>query len=165
MSKQRSTLLPKTAAMSNKFCVEHSSFRQSRMLLRQKVERCFDIVLVWTGLYWPLVVVQVERSARCLCVMTITFERNDLWPSYLTQLFGTLVYHDPPCRSSSNVKVIAVVLILPICPWRLDLCPRFGPCESSPWEVLNVNVSLTRRHYYEASLAFMYVPHDWYLLT
>ena len=35
MSKQRSTLLPKTATMSNEFCVEISSFRQSRMLLRQ----------------------------------------------------------------------------------------------------------------------------------
>jgi len=35
MSKQRSTLLPKTATMSNEFCVEISFFRQSRMLLRQ----------------------------------------------------------------------------------------------------------------------------------
>ena len=35
MSKQRSILLPKTATMSNEFCVEISSFRQSRILLRQ----------------------------------------------------------------------------------------------------------------------------------
>ena len=35
MSKHRSTLLPKTATMSNEFCVEISSFRQSRRLLRQ----------------------------------------------------------------------------------------------------------------------------------
>jgi len=35
MSKQRSTLLPKTARMSNEFCVEISSFPQSRTLLRQ----------------------------------------------------------------------------------------------------------------------------------
>jgi len=34
MSKQRSTLLPKTATMSNEFFVEISSFRQSRTLLR-----------------------------------------------------------------------------------------------------------------------------------
>jgi len=34
MLKQRSTLLPKTATMSNEFCVEISSFRQSRTLLR-----------------------------------------------------------------------------------------------------------------------------------
>ena len=34
MSKQRSTLLPKTATMSNEICVEISSFRQSRTLLR-----------------------------------------------------------------------------------------------------------------------------------
>ena len=34
MSKQRSTLLPKTATMSSEFCVEISSFRQSRTLLR-----------------------------------------------------------------------------------------------------------------------------------
>jgi len=34
MSKQRSTLLPKTATMSNEFCVEISSFRQSRTLIR-----------------------------------------------------------------------------------------------------------------------------------
>jgi len=34
MSKQRLTLLPKTATMSNEICVEISSFRQSRTLLR-----------------------------------------------------------------------------------------------------------------------------------
>jgi len=34
-------LLPKTATMSNEFCVEISSFGQSRTLLRQC---CFDIV-------------------------------------------------------------------------------------------------------------------------
>jgi len=34
MSKQRSILLPKTATMSNEFCVEISSFRQRRTLLR-----------------------------------------------------------------------------------------------------------------------------------
>jgi len=34
MSKQRSTLLPKTATMSNEICIEISSFRQSRTLLR-----------------------------------------------------------------------------------------------------------------------------------
>ena len=41
MSKQRSTLLPKSATMSNEFCVEISSFRQSRTVLRQC---CFHIV-------------------------------------------------------------------------------------------------------------------------
>ena len=55
MSKQRSTLLPKTATMSNKFCVEILPFRQSRTLLRQC---CFDIVasvnraLVGAGNYY-----------------------------------------------------------------------------------------------------------------
>jgi len=34
MSKQRSTLLPTPATMSNEFCAEISSFRQSRILLR-----------------------------------------------------------------------------------------------------------------------------------
>jgi len=68
MSKQRSTLLPKTATISNEFCIEISSFRQSRTLLRNccpkrniveatgnKVACCFDnvastLLLVWTGL-------------------------------------------------------------------------------------------------------------------
>jgi len=34
MLKQRSNLVAKTASFSNEFCVEISSFRQSRMLLR-----------------------------------------------------------------------------------------------------------------------------------
>jgi len=61
MSKQRSTLLPKTATMLNEFCVEIASFRQSRTLLRHccpKRQHCrsnFDNVastwlLVWAGL-------------------------------------------------------------------------------------------------------------------
>ena len=57
MSKQRSTLLPKAATMSNEFCVEILSFRQSRTLLKlpktailskqqaKKFRQCwFDIV-------------------------------------------------------------------------------------------------------------------------
>jgi len=44
MSKKRFTLLPKTATMSNEFCVEIRLF--------DKVERCFDdvastLLLVW----------------------------------------------------------------------------------------------------------------------
>jgi len=50
MSKLRSTLLPKTATMSNEFCVEIMSFRQSRMLLRLC---CFDIVA------------NVDRALKC----------------------------------------------------------------------------------------------------
>jgi len=71
MSKQRSTLLPKTATMSNEFCVEILSFRQSRTLLRHCCpkrqhcrsnkpqsclllrQRCFDIVA------------SVDRSLQC----------------------------------------------------------------------------------------------------
>jgi len=71
MSNQRSTLLPKTATMSNGFCVEISSFRQSRTLLRQccpKRQHCrFDnvastLLLVWTGLYRQIVTSAVPRD-------------------------------------------------------------------------------------------------------
>ena len=88
MSKQRSILLPKTATMSNEFCVEISSFRQRRTCFDivaqtvdiveatgNKVACCFDNVastslLVWTGFYSHLVklehcdcsLVQRERS-------------------------------------------------------------------------------------------------------
>jgi len=66
MSKQRSTLLPKTATMSNEFCVEISSFRRCFDIVAQngniveatgnKVACCFDnvastLLLVWTGFY------------------------------------------------------------------------------------------------------------------
>ena len=127
MSKQRSTLLPKTATMSNEFCVEISSFRQSRKLLRHccrfwqqcrsKIrhcrknrstcsvrQRCFDIVASMDG----ALVLHLERAQlRFAAVIEI---RNLLrtvtrWTTVLGrwQLPGLL------CRFSSVGQVGATV--------------------------------------------------------
>ena len=63
MSKQHSTLLPKTATMPNEFCVEISSFRQSRTLLRHC---CIDLtfLLVWTGLKFGILVGERSNEVR-----------------------------------------------------------------------------------------------------
>jgi len=66
MLKQRSTLLLFLATMSNEFCVEISSFRQCRMLLRH----CCWCGRGLTGLLWRISVrycikFRADRSIRC----------------------------------------------------------------------------------------------------
>ena len=62
------------------FCfVVGSNFSVAACSLFVTITEQFCISVITTTL-----VVQVKQSGVCLCVQTITFERNHLWPIYLT---------------------------------------------------------------------------------
>jgi len=76
MSKQRSTLLPRTATMSNEFCVEISSYRQSRMLLRHCCRFCQQCLTCFS---WNFVLSTKSKQIEHVQFFFLPKGQNFVW--------------------------------------------------------------------------------------